>query len=320
MEGQHSLPVRAESLREDVRVRAVQPETAVLTLQELVEREVPVRAETVNPPPLGFSVGQPTVEPERAVVTGIAADVELVETVAARLDLAGATVSLEGDVQLEPRSSGGAAVPRVQVRPRFARVAVPISQEVFRRAVAVRAEVQGVPQSGYRVAAIMVEPATVELFVPLGADVEDAVATEAIDIEGRSSSLQRIVPLDLGDAAAAGPSGVRVTIMIEAIESTVRLSAAVRAEGLGDGLELAVLEPGLVQLELRGPAAQLAQLEGPLLIATADLAGLGPGRHIVDVSAAPPLGLTLTGLLPSVVTVVLVRPPPESSEAESADE
>ncbi len=68
--GQHSLPVRAQSLVEDVRVRAVQPETAVLTLQELIRREVPVRVETANPPPLGFSVGQPTVAPARGDCDG----------------------------------------------------------------------------------------------------------------------------------------------------------------------------------------------------------------------------------------------------------
>ena len=205
--GQYSLPVRAESLVEDVRVRAVQPETAVLTLQELIRREVPVRVEAANPPPLGFSVGQPSVAPERATVTGIAADVELVEAVVARLDLAGATVSLEGDVLLEPRTSGGAAVARVTVEPRFARVAAPITQEVFRRAVAVRANVQGAPRAGYRVVEITVEPSTVELFVPLGAVTQDSVWTELIDVEDRRTSVRRLVPLELGDAAPARGDG-----------------------------------------------------------------------------------------------------------------
>ena len=320
--GQHSLPVRAESLVEDVRVRAVQPETAVLTLQELIRREVPVRVETANPPPLGFSVGQPTVAPARAIVTGIAQDVELVEAVVARLDLAGATVSLEGDVQLEPRTSGGAAIPRVEVEPRFARVAVPIVQEVFRRAVAVRADVRGAPRAGYRVVEITVEPTTVELFVPLDATVEDAVLTELIDIEDRRSSVRRLVPLELGDAAAAGATEVLVTVVIDLIESTVRLSAAVRAEGVGEGLELVLITPELVQIELRGPAEEVARIEGPLEDAIADVSGLGAGRHTVEVSATAPPGTTLTGLLPRIVTVVLTRPapPPESEEAENGDE
>ena len=324
--GQHSFPVRAESLIEDVRVRAVQPETAVLTLQELVQREVPVRAETINPPPLGFSVGQPEVDPIRAVVTGIARDVEQVDAVVARLDLGGATVPLEGDVQLEPRNAGGAAISGIEVQPRFARVAVPISQEVFRRAVTVNADVQGVPRAGYRVVEISVEPATVELFVPLGATVDDAISTELVDIEDRRTSVRRIFPLALGDAAPAGPTEVLVTVVIEPIESTVRLSAGVRVENVGEGLEAVVISPDTVQVELRGLAEEIARFEGPLDDAIADVSNLSAGRHTVEVTAAPPAGMAVIGLLPQRVTVVLMRPaaPPETdsadSEAENGDE
>ena len=319
--GQYSLPVRAESLVEDVRVRAVQPETAVLTLQELIRREVPVRVETANPPPLGFSVGRPSVAPERAIVTGIASDVEQVEAVVARLDLAGATVSLEGDVPLEPRTGGGAAVPRVTVEPRFARVAAPITQEVFRRAVAVRANVQGAPRAGYRVVEISVQPPTVELFVPLDAEVQDAVWTELIELEDRRASLRRLVPLELGDAAAAGAAEVLVTVRIEPIESTVRLSAAVRVEGIGEDLELALVQPTLAQVELRGLSEEVARLEGPLPDVAADVSGLGPGRHTVELTAEAPEGMTLTGLLPRVATVVLTRlPPPEDAEQQEEED
>ena len=324
--GQYSLPVRAESLVEDVRVRAVQPETAVLTLQELIRREVPVRVEAANPPPLGFSVGQPSVAPERATVTGIAADVELVEAVVARLDLAGATVSLEGDVLLEPRTSGGAAVARVTVEPRFARVAAPITQEVFRRAVAVRANVQGAPRAGYRVVEITVEPSTVELFVPLGAATQDSVWTELIDVEDRRTSVRRLVPLELGDAAPAGATEALVTVQIEQIESTVRLTAAVRVEGVAEGLEAVLVNPEAVQVELRGFAEDVAQFVGPPEDAVADVSGLGTGRHTVELSLDPAAaasdGLTVTGLLPRLVTVVLMRqqPPDDGEEAESDDE
>ena len=319
-EGQHRLAVRAESLRDDVRVRAVQPETAVLTLLELVEREVPVRAETANPPPLGFSVGQPSVDPERAVVTGIAQDVQLVEAVVARLDLAGATVSLEGDVVLEPRTSGGAAVAAVEVRPRFARVSVPIVQEVFRRVVAVVPDVQGQPPRGYRVVEIMVEPATVELFVTIGESGDDAVATEVIDINDRRTSVRRLVPLATGDAAPAGQTEVLVTIRIEPIESTVRLSAPLRLEGVAEGLEVLLVEPQLIEVELRGTAEDVARLEGPLEEIVVDVGGLRAGRHTVEVSATPPDGMLITGLLPRVVLVVLVEPQPEPTQEEGEDE
>ncbi len=322
--GQHSLPVRAESLREDVRVRAVQPETAVLTFQELVEREVPVRVETANPPPLGFRVDELTVDPDRVIITGIAQDVEQVAAAVARMDLAAATVSLEADVQLEARTSSGAAVAGIEVRPRFARVTAPITQEVFRRLVAVRPVVQGIPRSGYRVLDIRVEPPTVELLVPLGGIGDDeAIPTEVIDITDRRTSVRRLVPLDLGESATAGQTEVLVTVTIEVIEATVRLSTAVLVEGLADGMEVLLISPELVGVELRGPAEDVALLEGPLEVVVADVSGLGPGRHTVEITATAPAGMTVIGLLPRVVTVVLISTPEpavEEEEEEGADE
>ena len=281
---------------------------------------MPVRVETANPPPLGFRVDELTVDPDRVIITGIAQDVEQVAAAVARMDLAAATVSLEADVQLEARTSSGAAVAGIQVRPRFARVTAPITQEVFRRLVAVRPVVQGIPRSGYRVLDIRVEPPTVELLVPLGGIGDDeAIPTEVIDITDRRTSVRRLVPLDLGESATAGQTEVRVTVTIEVIEASVRLSTAVLVEGLEEGMELALISPELVGVELRGPAEDVALLEGPLEVVVADVSGLGPGRHTVEITATAPAGMTVIGLLPRVVTVVLTSPPEPVSEEEEED-
>ena len=322
--GRHNLPVRVDTLEGGVRVRAVQPETAVVILQETVEREVPVTVELANPPSLGFSVGDSAVTPATAIVSGLAVDVEVVASVVARLDLGGANVSLEREVALEPRTAAGAAVSQVLVNPRFAIVSVPIEQEVFRRTYAILPRVVGTPAAGYRVRSIRTVPATVDVLVSLDGLSDDAeVLTEPVDISGAESDVLVLAPLVFGGAAAPTADSetlTRVTVVIEPVVSTVTLPVDIEVAGAAEGLEVLSAFPLTAEATLSGPVAVLSELDGPLPPIALDLAGLAAGRHVVDLIWQAPEGLTLEGLRPARVTVVLAEaPPPEDAEGDDSE-
>lgn len=323
--GRHSLAVRVETFADGVRVRAVQPETAVVILQETVEREVPVLAELANPPPLGFRVGAPEVVPETAVVSGIAFEVEAVEAVVARLDLAGATVAVEREVALEARTALGGAVSQVVVSPRFAQVRVPVEQEVFRRAAAILPNVSGAPAAGYRVRSVRAAPSAVDILVAVEAlDEEVEVSTEPIDISGRSADVVTSAALVFADGnapAADAPTTAQVVIMIEPIFSSVTLPLAIELHSVPPGLQLDSASPLTAEVTLRGPVALLSQLEGPLPPLLVDLSGRSAGRQLLDLRWPPPSGFTLTLLRPMQITVVLsvIPPPPAEPQDEQAE-
>ena len=316
--GRHSLPVRVESLNADLRVRAVLPETAAVILEAVEAREVPVRVELANPPPLGFSVGEPIVEPATATVSGIAEEVDAVDVVIARLDLASATVPVDRDVSLEARTAGGVAVGRVAVNPGFARVSVPVTQEVYRRSFAVRPRLSGAPLAGYRVVSVRVDPATIELIVGIDAfDDEAVIDTLPVNIEGRSEGLVVRVALDLsGGATPAGADSVQVIVAVEPIPGTVQLPAPLTTTGLADGARLASISADTVELTLSGPIALLSELVAPLSPIEIDLSRLGPGRHTVTVEAQAPAGARLERILPDRVTVVILALPPPPPVAD----
>ena len=328
--GRHSLPVRVEALEGDVRVRAVQPETAVVILQETVEREVPVVVEPSNLPGLGFSVGMPEVMPATAVVSGIASQVEAVESVVARMDLGGATVSVERDVTLEARTAAGGAVSQVVVNPRFAQVRVPINQEVFRRTASILPDVIGTPAEGYRVRTVRATPPTVDVLVSVDVlDDEVEVQTAIIDVTGRENDV--LTQADLIFAAAAAPAGdsatsVQVRVVIEPVITSVLLPISMETFGLRDGLELAFATPQTARVTLRGPVALISELEGPLGPIRVNLGGFAAGRHRIDLRWNPPSGIELVELSPQQMIVILAPipqpapPDPEPDEPEDVDD
>ncbi len=323
--GRHSLPVRVETLEGEVRVRAVQPETAVVILQETVEREVPVVVEPSNPPPLGFRVGTPEVFPETAVVSGIASEVEAVELVVARLDLGGATVSVERDVTLEARTAAGGTVTQVVVNPRFAEARVPIEQEVFRRSASILPNISGTPAEGYRVRTVRATPATVDVLVSVeGLGDEIRVLTQLIDVSGRESDFMTQAELMFAEGAApAGDSATstRVSVVIEPVFTSVQLPISVELVGISSSLELTYASPLTARVTLRGPMALLSELEGPLGPIQVSLADYPAGRHRIDLRWVPPQGIELVELEPSQVTVALTSiPQPQPSEPDEEQE
>lgn len=322
--GRHNLPVRVESLDDQVRVRAVQPETAVVFLQEVIERQVVIVVETANPPPLGYRVGTPEVRPEIATVSGIAEEVDAVAVVVARIDLGGATAAIERDVALEARTGAGIAVGRVTVSPRFAAVEVPVEQELFRRSVSVRPQVVGIPQEGYRVRVVRVVPPTVDVLVGVDEFDEEAVVEAAsVDVTGRSSDLITRAELIFSDGVAPAidaNTAVQVIVTIEPVMTTVRLAVPVEPTNVPDGLELAEFAVSEVRLVLHGPVALIAEIEGPLRPITVDLSQLGPGRHNVELEWAPPEGVELIEMFPLRTLVALVPVPPPPPEPETGED
>ena len=322
--GRHSLPVRVETLEGDVRVRAVQPETAVVILQESVEREVPVVVEPSNLPPLGFRVGAPEVVPETATVSGIASEVEAVETVVARIDLGGVNATVEREVTLEARTAAGGAVAQVVVNPRSAQVRVPVEQELFRRTASILPDVVGVPADGYRVRIVRATPSTVDVLVPVDElDSELEVLTEPVDVRGRNDDVITQAELVFADGAApAGDSEIstRVLVVIEPIMSSVTLPVRVEVFALREGLELDFASPLTARVTLRGPVALISELEGPLAAVQVNLGGYSAGRHRIDLRWVPPMGLELVEVRPAQMTVALsatVEPAPPEVEEEA---
>lgn len=134
----------------------------------------------------------------------------------------------------------------------------------------------------------------------------------SVDLSGRSDGVVE-VPLRADQVAA--PPGVEVvqvdpatvTLLLERRDTAERTISAVpitvrnRAPSIGQ----VEYDPDTVAVSIRGSSAALLRLDPATVIAEVDLAGLGPGKHVLPVRAGVGGTLTTTLVRPSTVTVLI---------------
>jgi YbbR domain-containing protein len=311
--GAHDVPVRVRSLADGVRVRSVTPESVEVILEPVEQRTLQVTVLPVNPPPLGFEVGEPVLSSRSVTVSGIRQLVDLVDVVVAAVDLGGTTVAIDVTTILQARTATGAAVSGVQIDPATVEVRIPVEQVTFRRSVAIEPLLTGRPRTGFRVAGVNVEPLSVVVVGTLEAlENVETVATESISVAARetdfSAEAELVPPVGL---ALETTSTVTVQVTIEPIHTEATFLLAVEVVGLGEGLT-ADVRPQLVTVTLEGPSSTIAEIVERMPSAIVDLMDLTPGLHPLALELDVTLGAIVT-LLPKEVTVVIAE---EGQEAE----
>ncbi|NTV66038.1 MAG: hypothetical protein HGA65_21230, partial [Oscillochloris sp.] len=197
----------------------------------------------------------------------------------------------------------------VTVDPPTINVRIPITSVVGLKLVPVQATISGLPEPGYVITAVQVDPPLIALTGSSGPlDAAAVLGTEPIDISGARGQLVREGQLVFpkGTSPQIGePTSVQVTILVAQVAQMfqVSLPAAVRLNGLENGL-IASLTPDLVTLAISGKSDLLDQLAQQTLAVTVDVSGLGPGSYEVPVSIRLPEGITLAAPAPQV-TVIL---------------
>lgn len=307
--GAHEIAVNIRSRDEDVTVRSVQPQSVVVILESVVSRQVPVAVEIENSPPLGFDVGEPVTAESLVTVSGIPQLVRLVDTAVARIDIRGATVTVDATVSLQARTSTGAAVGQVQISPPSIEVEVPVEQAMFRRAVAVTPRIHGEPAPGFRVRSISVEPVTAVVVGTL-ADLETAgsATTEPVEISDRRSDLRASAVVVPPSGLALEQPGLTVIVTVGLAPFTVEAVFPVPVEvtGLGGGLSVS-LAPRRVAVRVRGPAPDIADLDPSSFRVTVNAIGVQPGVRTEPVRVAFSGDVDIVSVAPREVTLVVER-------------
>ena len=197
------VPVSVTALDPRIQVIDFRPRQVAVRLDPIETKIVPVAVDHGTVPP-GLQVGDAEITPASAEVRGASTLVARVVRVVARVTIDPNGINVDDDVALTAVDERGEAVAPVDVVPDIAHVRIEVTAQAASRSVPVAPQLTGTVAAGYRVAAVSVAPATVTVSGdPAVLAQLQAVPTAAIDINGRSSDLQRTVAL-------APPSGVTV--------------------------------------------------------------------------------------------------------------
>jgi YbbR domain-containing protein len=313
--GQLDVDVRVQVLSEKgVKVVQVEPVSLSVELKPVVSQLVPVVADVVGSPPIGYEAQPPVLSPEQVLVSGPEDLVARVKSAVATVNLSGAVGGVRQSYSLVARDDRGFIVAGVSLEPSSAAVEIVVEQKQFERLVAVSPSLRGSPVAGYNVTAVEVDPPSVTLLGPIEIlNVTSVVLTDDIDISGASSDLFRTVALRLPTSVSiSGNATVSVRVRIAAAQGEATFGVAPTVSGLGSDLRVASITP-LVEVLVQGELPLLRSVIPDQVEVSVDLTGLAAGTHLLEPHVKVPPDLQAISTSPATVEVVLestLEPPP----------
>jgi len=311
----HDVEVQVTCSDDSVRIVERKPEKITVRLEELKEKEVEVKVNVLDNPPLGYTARPASVTPSEVKVTGPAPMVEQVAAAVVDFYIRGDKDTVERRVDLYLRDAQDNLVNWVTPEPAQVTVQVPIEQRWGYKEVAVRTNPIGQAAPGYRITNVSVDPSIVTVTGSPGAirEIPGYLETAPVDVSNASADVVARVPLVLPEGVSlplAGGQGVTVTVNVTAIESKVTLQSELIIQGLSPGLE-ATPSLQVVDVTLSGPLPKLELLKPENVQVTLDLFDLEQGTHKVVPTAILPEGLKVESILPDTIEVEInIAPTP----------
>lgn len=305
-----SLPVRVTSLQQGVEVLEFQPTTVPVALDRLAESQVPVEVETGDLPE-GLAISPPRTSHEEVTASGPQSQLNRVDRAVARVQIFASGIDVrQPQVPLVPVDIDGREVESVELEPATIQVEIDVRAVETSKTVPIRPILAGNPADGFQVSAVTVEPVVVTIFgaPDAVADITE-VTTEPIPIGGANEDLELDATLDLpeGTRTAEDAPATVVAVSVRPSIATRSYLVGVTCDGAPNG-SACLPQQEQLSVTLRGPAAELADIDPADLTPTLDASGLGPGSHTLTPTFSLPNGVDLVSVSPGSVTVQIVPP------------
>ncbi|TEU12448.1 MAG: hypothetical protein E3J21_21120 [Anaerolineales bacterium] len=314
----HDVQVQVTCSDDSIRIVEKKPEKITVRLEELKEKEVEVKINILDNPPLGYSARTANATPSEVKITGPGPLVDQVVTAVADLYLRGAKDTVERRIDLSLRDAQDSIVGWITPEPNQVVVEVSIDQKLGYREVAVRVIWEGRVAPGYRITNVSVDSSIVTVTGrPVAVkEIPGYLETAPVDVSNASADVVVQVHLVLPEGVSlplAGDQGVMVTVNVMPIESTLALQSELIIQGLSPGLE-AVPSPQVVDVTLSGPLPKLELLKPENVQVTLNLFDLEQGTHKVVPTAIAPEGIKVESILPDTIEVeISIAPTPAST-------
>ena len=305
-----SLPVRVTSLQQGVEVLEFQPTTVPVALDRLAESQVPVEVQTGDLPE-GLAISAPRTSHEEVTASGPQSQLNRVDRAVARVQIFASGIDVrQPQVPLVPVDIDGREVESVELEPATIQVEIDERAVETSKTVPIRPILAGNPADGFQVSAVTVEPVVVTIFgaPDAVADITE-VTTEPIPIGGANEDLELDATLDLpeGTRTAEDAPATVVAVSVRPSIATRSYLVGVTCDGAPNG-SACLPQQEQLSVTLRGPAAELADIDPADLTPTLDASGLGPGSHTLTPTFSLPNGVDLVSVSPGSVTVQIVPP------------
>jgi YbbR domain-containing protein len=303
--GEHRVPIFVAAPPE---VRTVErtPPDALVVLDTLSRKRMPVEVTLIGTPMEGITLGASRVQPAFVTISGASTQVEEVRHALVTLDVTAARQQVIASVPVRLLDANGQDVRGLSVSPSIIEATLPVRTGVITKVVPVVPTVVGSPPQGLTVTGVTISPATITLTGPGTAlqNVEVA-ATSPVDLSGARGDLTRQVAITLPNGIADSSRRATVTVHIgRPLLSTVLHAVPVRVIGV-PARTVARAVPARVEVQIEAPEDILQRLSPSAVRVEAQAAGQKPGQHVVALRVVLPPGVRLLSIRPGDVLVIL---------------
>jgi YbbR domain-containing protein len=265
----------------------VSPREVMVTLDAIIEEQMPIVVDVAGIPAQGFAADKPLTKPQAVVVKGPRSMVNAVKKVSTRIDISDKNSTVVSTLPIRVFDAQNKEQKAITFRPDVAEVTVPI---VPVRNVQVLPNIRGNPPEGYIIRDVRTDPPAITMTG--SKDVLNAlqsVNTEPINIEGRTSTLSDDVKLILPKGITTFDEEIqsaRVTVEIERLATTTVNITSDEILILDIPPELkAELEHREILLTVNGPESIIDKANKNMIKLNVDIAGLTEGEHLIKVRA-----------------------------------
>ena len=285
----------------------VSPREIMVTLDAIVEEQMPVSVDVSGVPAPGFAVDKTTSKPQAVVVKGPRSMVNAVKKVSASLDISDKTATVVSTLPVRVLDAQNKEQKGVSFRPDVVEVTVsivPVSN------VQVLPNISGNPPEGYIIRDVRIDPPTV--VVTGGHDVLEglqSISTEAINVEGATSTVSTDAKLIIPKGVTIFDEGIqaaRVTVEIERLATTsISVSSdEIQVLNIPSDLE-ASLERREILLTVSGPESMIDKVNKNMINLNIDAGGLLEGEHLLGVRADITRPYRIIKIEPAEIAVTL---------------
>ena len=291
---------------------STRPEVITVKLVPAVTRTINLIADPIGFPSAGFSLGDITITPATADITGPADIVDIISEARVSVSVKRRNSSFTAFSQPQLTNTNGDFLTNVTFSPNQVGVTVNIKVGDSFKTVGLTPTFTGTLAPGYWVSYVEFEPPTLTLRGSGDklAEVE-SLSTTTIKLANRSADFTDKVSVELpAGVVLVSPNLVNVKIKV-ALSSNNRILALMPSyANVTEGLSVTAVSPPTVSVVLSGPADKLSALSRANVSVVLDLRGRLSGSNMVSLTkemVQVPEGIEVISFEPATLEVNLTK-------------
>ncbi|MCX5976980.1 MAG: CdaR family protein [Coprothermobacterota bacterium] len=297
-EGSWTIPVSVKPIP-GATLMETRPDSVNLLVEKVETKTLTVEIVYFGQLPQGFTLGpSSTIEPATVSLKGSRSELQVAQRAVAPINLSQVRSQISQTAIVQVVDPEGITLTGQQAEPSTVNVSIPINLASLFKTVPIKADLRGALASGFLVKQVLVNPSIATLEGTIDSlDRVSSLFTLPIPLNGQSTDFLTWSNLDLTEFTGGAlevrlvdPGPVQVEIQVER-SGQAQFEISIVAQGGSDGVRLV---PPSVRILAGGPQSVIDSLSVADFTATVQVGGLSPGSYMLWVKVQPPPGVFLT--------------------------